>query len=154
MKATGVKKLVRERDGHRCTKCGMTGQRSVEKYGRILDVHRIEPGSKYTVDGCETICRSCHTKEPGSSSFRFMHGEWRWFLAGDGCYFTCKQSDPQHIKDECEAPQEWPPIPHDKVLKRIKQLARRREKLAKELAYVESEISRLSQNATNQRTDP
>ncbi len=59
-----VKKRVRARDGNRCTKCGMTAAAHLERYGRALDVHRSTPGSRYTVDGCVTVCRPCHHKEP------------------------------------------------------------------------------------------
>jgi hypothetical protein len=35
-----------------------------ERYGRQLDVHRTTPGSPYTVDGCVTLCKSCHGPQP------------------------------------------------------------------------------------------
>ena len=31
-----------------------------------LDVHRIVPGSTYTVNGCVTLCRPCHRLKPRS----------------------------------------------------------------------------------------
>ncbi len=59
-----VKSSVRERDGFRCVDCGMTNDQHLERFGRRLDVHRLEAGSKYAVDGCVTLCRPCHTKKP------------------------------------------------------------------------------------------
>jgi predicted amidophosphoribosyltransferase len=59
-----VKALVRHRDGYRCQECGMTARQHVRRYRRTLDVHRIVPGSPYTVDGCMTICRRCHGDKP------------------------------------------------------------------------------------------
>ena len=32
----------------------------------LWDVHRIDPGSAYTVDGCVTLCRVCHGDKPKS----------------------------------------------------------------------------------------
>lgn len=59
-----VKEAVRERDGMRCTKCGMTNASHLAHYGRALEVHRLVPGSLYTLEGCVTLCRSCHGPEP------------------------------------------------------------------------------------------
>jgi hypothetical protein len=59
-----VKDLVKRRDGNRCVRCGMTADRHCEIYGRGLQVHRKEPGSEYTVDGCETVCVPCHNTKP------------------------------------------------------------------------------------------
>jgi hypothetical protein len=59
-----IKALVRHRDGYRCTECGMTAADHVERFGRNLDVHRIIPGSKYTLAGVATLCRDCHKSKP------------------------------------------------------------------------------------------
>jgi 5-methylcytosine-specific restriction endonuclease McrA len=62
-----VKERVRERDGHRCTDCGMTNEEHKARYkGKSLDVHRKQPGSAYTADGCLTLCRGCHNTRPKS----------------------------------------------------------------------------------------
>jgi hypothetical protein len=58
-----IKILVRERDGYRCVECGMTAEDHVEKFGKTLSVHRLIPGSEYTVEGCKTYCLPCHTEE-------------------------------------------------------------------------------------------
>lgn len=42
----------------------MTSEQHQEVYARELDVHRIVPGSLYTVEGCVTLCRSCHGPQP------------------------------------------------------------------------------------------
>jgi len=59
-----VKKAVRKRDGHKCTECGMTREESRARFGRTLDVHRLIPGSRYTLSGCVTLCRECHKTKP------------------------------------------------------------------------------------------
>jgi hypothetical protein len=59
-----VKRAVRERDGHKCVKCGMTDRRHRSRYGTAIQVHRTTPGSLYTLDGCVTICAECHGPEP------------------------------------------------------------------------------------------
>jgi hypothetical protein len=61
-----VKALVRHRDGYRCQGCGMTARQHVKQHGRTLDVHRLVPGSRYTVKGCITLCRKCHGPQPKS----------------------------------------------------------------------------------------
>lgn len=65
-----IKAAVRKRDGHKCTRCGMTNQESLEVFRRSLDVHRLTPGAPYTVEGCVTLCRACHGPEP-----KLPHGE-------------------------------------------------------------------------------
>lgn len=59
-----IKQAVREKDGHKCVRCEMTADEHRELYGRNLDVHRNVPGSWYTVEGCVTLCRPCHSGEP------------------------------------------------------------------------------------------
>jgi hypothetical protein len=57
-----IKAVVRERDGHRCVDCGETQQRFLARYGRALDVHRMIPGSDYSIEACVTLCRLCHRR--------------------------------------------------------------------------------------------
>jgi hypothetical protein len=59
-----LKAQVRERDGLRCARCGMTNDQSRERYRRQLDVHRVQPGSVYSAEGCVTLCQGCHGPEP------------------------------------------------------------------------------------------
>lgn len=66
MNALKIKAAVRARDGHVCTRCGMTAAEHRARTGRTLEVHRRLPGSPYTVDGCVTLCRGCHGKEQKS----------------------------------------------------------------------------------------
>jgi len=61
-----VKKIVRDRDGNKCTKCGLTNEQHIEKYGRQLQVHRLAPGSVYTESRCVTLCIPYHGPEPRS----------------------------------------------------------------------------------------
>lgn len=64
MSTATVKHLVRERDSNRCTKCGAWDLVHVAQYGRRLEVHRLVPGSVYTVEGCVLLCKPCHSGEP------------------------------------------------------------------------------------------
>ncbi len=66
MPAREVKISVRKRDRYRCVECGMTAQEHLEQFDRNLEVHRVVPGSVYTVDGCITLCRICHNGKPKS----------------------------------------------------------------------------------------
>lgn len=71
-----IKAAVRERDGHRCTQCGLDHPSHVALYGRTLDVHRVVPGSVYTVEGCVTLCRACHGPAPRrKNGVRIRSGE-------------------------------------------------------------------------------
>lgn len=67
MSIQAIKDAVRERDGMACTRCGMTNEEHVGAQGRSLHVHRIEPGSAYTLEGCLTLCVRCHGAEPKSA---------------------------------------------------------------------------------------
>lgn len=58
-KTTWIKFLVRERDGNRCVDCGMAPE---EPHGDNLQVHRLVPGSRYTLEGCVTLCSKCHSR--------------------------------------------------------------------------------------------
>src|SRR5262249_34679495 len=60
-----IKTAVRQRDGQKCTECGMTAEEHKRRFGRTLHVHRKKhkgPVSigPYTVKGCVTICHLCH----------------------------------------------------------------------------------------------
>lgn len=65
-----IKTLVRHRDGMKCTQCGMTNDEHFLQYGCRLEVHRLSPGSPYTVDGCVTLCKPCHGPQPRSARYR------------------------------------------------------------------------------------
>ncbi len=56
-----IKKAVRKRDG-KCIRCGKTNDENISETGVSLDVHRRVPGSKYTVKGCVSLCRKCHSE--------------------------------------------------------------------------------------------
>lgn len=64
MNVMKVKAAVRARDGHKCVQCGMTNHQHRQRYGSSLHVHRISPGSEYTLEGCETLCYRCHGPKP------------------------------------------------------------------------------------------
>lgn len=57
-----IKKAARRREGYKCADCGMTNEDHINFYDRQLDVHRLVPGSEYTIDGCVTVCKKCHGK--------------------------------------------------------------------------------------------
>jgi hypothetical protein len=58
-----IKAAVRARDGH-CTECGLSNQEHVSLCGKQLHVHRVQPGSPYSVEGCVSLCKNCHAKAP------------------------------------------------------------------------------------------
>lgn len=64
MSTETLKAIIRQRDGFLCTDCGCTNAEHLKKYGYQLDVHRITPGSEYSMEGCVTLCRQCHGKKP------------------------------------------------------------------------------------------
>lgn len=64
MNVLQIKAAVRERDEYKCTECGMTNFEHVLETNRSLEVHRLVPGSKYSIDGCVTLCRKCHGPKP------------------------------------------------------------------------------------------
>lgn len=64
MNVAQIKEAVRKRDGYRCTECGMTREQHQKRYGCTLEVHRIVPGSAYTMEGAVTLCCSCHGPKP------------------------------------------------------------------------------------------
>jgi hypothetical protein len=66
MNVLQIKAAVRERDGFRCVKCGMTNAEHIAKYDHQLDVHRVTPGGAYSVEPgvCQTLCRVCHGPQP------------------------------------------------------------------------------------------
>jgi 5-methylcytosine-specific restriction endonuclease McrA len=60
-----IRAAVRQRDGYRCTKCGITEQEHKDRYGvKSLHVHRLVPGSLYSLKGCISLCCVCHGMEP------------------------------------------------------------------------------------------
>ena len=64
MKTHQVKALVRLRDNNVCTQCGMTAVAHKIAFGRDLEVHRLVPGSVYSLVGCVLLCRLCHKLKP------------------------------------------------------------------------------------------
>ena len=69
-----VKRAVMERDGYRCRDCGVS---KAELRPGMLQVHRMRPGSRYTLKGCIALCIICHGRRPKSPYRRFVNGEWR-----------------------------------------------------------------------------
>lgn len=73
-----IKAAVRRRDGMRCAKCGMTDAAHRARYRKALDVHRLVPGSAYSITpgACVTLCQVCHGPEPRRPwGQRFQDGE-------------------------------------------------------------------------------
>jgi 5-methylcytosine-specific restriction endonuclease McrA len=79
-----IKERIRARDGYRCAECGMTQADHVERYRHVLDIHRNEPGSVYSLapGACVTLCRPCHgpkaKREPGSFRRKYRYVALRW----------------------------------------------------------------------------
>ncbi len=57
-----LKAAIRERDGNKCTECGISNDDHLEKCGKSLHVHRIIADWKYCFQNCTTLCTSCHPK--------------------------------------------------------------------------------------------
>jgi hypothetical protein len=57
-----VKEAVRKRDGYKCPNCGCTQEDHLLLMEQQLQVHRVIPGSAYTMKGCLTLCQHCHAK--------------------------------------------------------------------------------------------
>lgn len=73
-----VKRAVRSRDGHRCVDCGLTDAEHRKKYRHGIEVHRNEPGSEYSLNGCVTVCRGCHgIRHRGDHSPRSLSLKYR-----------------------------------------------------------------------------
>lgn len=60
MNVLDIKAAVRARDGHKCVDCGLSGVEYFRSHHRLLDVHRLIPGSVYAVADCVTVCKKCH----------------------------------------------------------------------------------------------
>src|SRR5262245_52577978 len=73
-----IKDNVRIRDGFKCRDCGMTQDEHLEKFGRILDVHRVLPGIVYREESCVTLCRDCHGKKPRRTGEAFWAKDLLW----------------------------------------------------------------------------
>ena len=59
-----IKAAVRQRDGMRCTVCGMTNENHLAQHRQSLHVHRVVPGSLYTLSGCVSLCLADHAHAP------------------------------------------------------------------------------------------
>jgi 5-methylcytosine-specific restriction endonuclease McrA len=67
-----IKAKAIKRDGHKCQSCGMTEEQHFAKWGRMLDVHHINPFYNFTdhvlankLTNLITLCKSCHRVEDG-----------------------------------------------------------------------------------------
>jgi hypothetical protein len=78
-----IKAIVRYRDGYRCVECGMTARQHARRYGRGLEVHRIVPGSRYSVDSCVTLCQGCHKDKPKSPRGSCQRGHFQLAIPGE-----------------------------------------------------------------------
>lgn len=75
MTAMEAKQAVRERDGHKCVDCGKTAADFPGFWRDPLEVHRLAPGSKYTLEGCVLVCDPCHHKRHREIRKVNGHGE-------------------------------------------------------------------------------
>ena len=116
-----VKRTVRERDGMRCTKCGLSDAEHRKRHRRTLDVHRLAPGGLYAVGDCVTLCKACHAPEPkrakgqpdlatGAHLFRFV--DIRPRLAAAALAFVGRdltQFVNDALRERLERLSRWPP---------------------------------------------
>lgn len=61
------REAVRAKYKHRCAACGLTNAAQKSINGRALSIHRVKPGSAYTVAGCVPLCQSCHSRSHGQA---------------------------------------------------------------------------------------
>ncbi len=78
MNESQIKDVIRERDGHCCAKCGMPNATHFHHYGKSLDVHRVVPGSEYSLEPgvCLTLCKICHGPKPKSPPGTHTNKQW------------------------------------------------------------------------------
>ena len=120
-----VKALVRHRDGYCCTQCGMTARDHLRRYGRTLDVHRLIPGSRYSVKGCVSLCRGCHAPKPksprGTASVRMARIKSALLeqaqILADRDATTITEVVNRAVREMLEREGRWPP-PHNLVTPR------------------------------------
>ena len=66
-----------ERDGFKCTKCGMTNEAHIAKWKRRLTVDHIDGQGRYTkvqnnaLENLRTLCLRCHGCKDGRRSRNF-----------------------------------------------------------------------------------
>lgn len=82
MTVAEIKAAIRERDGMKCVKCGMTNDDHIIQFGGLLEVHRIAPGGRYVPENCKTLCKTCHGPMP-KSKFRSRTSQIRRLLGDD-----------------------------------------------------------------------
>jgi 5-methylcytosine-specific restriction endonuclease McrA len=84
-----IKAAVRERDGQRCAECGMTAADHLARSGATLHVHRIVPGSVYSLPGCVTLCSRCHRQRHRKPNVR---PHWLTFKTDTGLHDAAKRT--------------------------------------------------------------
>jgi 5-methylcytosine-specific restriction endonuclease McrA len=56
----GWRKLVFQRDGHKCIECGSTERLAADH----IKPHALYPELRYELSNGRTLCESCHKKTP------------------------------------------------------------------------------------------
>lgn len=65
----GMKEIVLKRDGYKCTKCGMTNDEHIKKWGRVLTIQHKDNKGRYSkeknnnLNNLKTLCLRCHGLE-------------------------------------------------------------------------------------------
>lgn len=68
------RRAVLERDGWRCVRCGLFGQRL-----EVDHVTPLEAGGDHSMDNLQTLCRVCHLeKTRGELTSRHVEGQDEW----------------------------------------------------------------------------
>ena len=68
---------VLERDGWRCRQCGRAGRLECD---HILPLFQFPDQNPYTLDGLQTLCRSCHIKKTREENLNPDRLEWNNYL--------------------------------------------------------------------------
>ncbi|HDQ16753.1 MAG TPA: hypothetical protein ENN31_01360 [Candidatus Vogelbacteria bacterium] len=58
----GNRELALKRDGYQCTRCHISQQESLNKYGRDLYVVHIKSTTNHSLKNLITLCKKCHSK--------------------------------------------------------------------------------------------
>lgn len=65
----GNREKAMQRDEYKCTKCGITQEDSLQKFGKDLYVERIKKEKGNVLENLITACQECHNKK----AMRIMH---------------------------------------------------------------------------------
>ena len=69
-----VRRAVFERDGWRCRRCGKAGRLEAD---HVVPLDKDRKQDPYAVEGCQTLCRTCHIAKTADENTDPMRRPWR-----------------------------------------------------------------------------